>query len=79
MVIVNLMFGGFITRVREKLGKFDFDRLSELIQASSALADGLGFDLRRHINTLVNGLESDLNTQLFPGRNHHQTLTELLR
>lgn len=41
MVIVNLTLRGFVTRVREKFLKFDFDRLSELIEASTTLTNCL--------------------------------------
>ncbi len=76
MVVLNLKLESFSRMIREKLLELDFDRQRHVDQASTALAFGHRIDARRHEDALVDGLQPDVEIELRPLANGHETLTE---
>lgn len=78
MVIVNLVLGGILTRVREKLLNLDFDALFDVSEASTALTDGEKLTLGGHEDALVDGLEPHRQGHGGAGGNRNDSLSPLL-
>lgn len=78
VVIVNLVIGGFITRVREKFLKLDLDTLLDVDEASAAHTGGDSFHLGGDENALMDGLETNAFVDRGPCPDGDEALTELL-
>lgn len=79
MVIVNRLLRSFLSRIREKFLNLDFNGLSYVCQASTALSRRRCGDICRDQDSLVNRLESDIFANLGALFNRDQTLAKLLR
>jgi len=77
VVIVNLMLRSFLTRVREKFLKFDFDALRDIGEAPSADSRGGRRDIRGHENAFVHGLEADVLLDLRAFFHRDEALAQL--
>ena len=78
VVVLNLEVSFFFSRIREKLLKLDFDRLSDVAKASSALSDVLTLGRSGDENPFVHGLEAGVERHLRIRRKRDDPLSPTL-
>ena len=64
MIVLNCVVKSFVERIREKLGKLDFDRDADIDEAPNTLALGGRVDVAGHQDAVVEGLEAGVDVQL---------------
>jgi heme-degrading monooxygenase HmoA len=64
VIILNCVVKSFVERIREKLGKLDFDRKRDVDEAANALPLGDRFDVSRDQDSVVQRLETGVNVQV---------------
>lgn len=78
VVVLNFEVTRFRTRIREKLLKLDFDRLSDVDEASTTGSLVLRVGRSRHENALVNGFQAHIDVDFGGDRNAYQTFAPVL-
>lgn len=78
MVVVNLKVKSFLRRIREKFLKIDLDGQRDVAQAPSADACRGCRGVSAHQNSIVNGLECQVQVDTFACCNAHESFAELL-
>jgi heme-degrading monooxygenase HmoA len=64
VIVLNCVVKCFVERIREKLGKLDFNRNADIDEAPYALAVGGAIHVSGHQNAVVEGLETHVDVEL---------------